>query len=84
VTIADDGRASVVWLVREGEQSRVDHVLITGNQRTNADVIRRELRLQQGDPLSLEAIAESQRRVSQLGLFRLFSPMRGPLPRFPH
>ena len=70
VTIDDDGRATVVWLVREGEQSRVDHVLITGNERTNAAVIRRELRLQQGDPLSVEAIAESQRRVSQLGLFR--------------
>lgn len=70
VTIAEDGRGSVVWRVREGEQSRVDHVLITGNERTNAGVIRRELRLQQGDPLSAEAIAESQQRLAQLGLFR--------------
>ena len=70
VTIADDGRGAVVWRVREGEQSRVDHVLITGNERTNASIIRRELRLQQGDPLSAEAIAESQQRLAQLGLFR--------------
>lgn len=70
VTIADDGRASLVWRVREGDQSRVDHVLITGNERTNADIIRRELQLRPGDPLSTDAIAESQRRLSQLGLFR--------------
>lgn len=66
----EDGRAQVAWTIREGEQSRVDHVLITGNERIGADVIRRELRLSQGDPLSADAVAESQRRLSQLGLFR--------------
>lgn len=70
VTVDEAGRAVVTWAVREGEQSRVDHVLITGNERVGADVIRRELRLRQGDPLSVDAIAESQQRLSQLGLFR--------------
>ena len=70
VAVDDAGRARLTWTVQEGEQSRVDRVLVTGNERTNASVIRRELRLQQGDPLSAEAIAESQRRLSQLGLFR--------------
>ncbi len=70
VTVDADGRAAVTWLVREGEQSRVDHVLITGNRRISADVIRRELRLGPGDPLSVDAMAESQQRLSQLGLFR--------------
>jgi outer membrane protein assembly complex protein YaeT len=70
VAVDDAGRARVTWAVQEGDQSRVDRVLITGNERTSASVIRRELRLQQGDPLSAEAIAESQRRLSQLGLFR--------------
>ncbi|HTM31284.1 MAG TPA: POTRA domain-containing protein [Vicinamibacterales bacterium] len=70
VKLDETGRAVITWAVREGEQSRVDHVLITGNDRIRADVIRRELRLSQGDPLSVEAIAEGQQRISQLGLFR--------------
>jgi outer membrane protein insertion porin family len=71
VTFADDNRrASVVWTIREGEQSRVDRVLITGNSRTDSDIIRRELRIGPGQPLGAEAIAESQQRLSQLGLFR--------------
>ncbi|MEZ5286261.1 MAG: POTRA domain-containing protein [Vicinamibacterales bacterium] len=71
VTFADDGReARVRWAVREGDQTRVDHVLVTGNTRTSGDVIRRELRIAPGDPLGADAIAESQRRLSQLGLFR--------------
>jgi outer membrane protein assembly complex protein YaeT len=70
VTVDDSGRAVVTWAIREGEQFRVDHVLITGNDRISASVIRRELRLGQGDPLSVDAIAESQQRLSQLGLFR--------------
>ena len=46
VSFADDNRrASVAWTIREGEQSRVDRVLITGNTRTNADIIRREMRI---------------------------------------
>jgi outer membrane protein assembly complex protein YaeT len=70
VAVDDAGRARVMWTVQEGEQSRVDRVLITGNERTSASVIRRELRLQPGDPLSADGIADSQRRLSQLGLFR--------------
>jgi outer membrane protein insertion porin family len=71
VSLADENRrASVAWTIREGEQSRVDRVLITGNSRTNADIIRREMRIGPGDPLGAEAIAESQQRISQLGLFR--------------
>ncbi|MCC7123792.1 MAG: BamA/TamA family outer membrane protein [Acidobacteria bacterium] len=71
VTLADDrSRARVTWTVREGEQSRVDRVLITGNARTSTDIIARELRIGPGDPLGADAMAESQRRLSQLGLFR--------------
>lgn len=66
----DDRQAAIVWTAREGEQTHVDHVLITGNDRTGSEVIRRELRIAPGDPLGADAIAESQQRLSQLGLFR--------------
>ena len=48
----------------------MDHVLIVGNVRIRTDVIERELQLKAGDPLGLAAVAESQRRLSALGLFR--------------
>ena len=69
--LSEDGaRADVVFTVEEGPQTFVDHVLIVGNQRTRTETIRRELQLTTGDPLGLSAIAESQRRLATLGLFR--------------
>lgn len=66
----DRTRADLTFTVREGPQVFVDHVLVVGNARTSADTIRREMALGPGDPLGFEAIAESQRQVSALGLFR--------------
>ena len=45
-------------------------MLIAGNVRTSAETIERELQLKPGDPLSLEAEYESQRRLAALQLFR--------------
>jgi outer membrane protein insertion porin family len=66
----DRTRADLTFTVRQGPQVFVEHVLVVGNERTSADTIRREIVLQPGDPLSFEGLAESQRRVSALGLFR--------------
>ncbi|MGE3955866.1 MAG: POTRA domain-containing protein [Vicinamibacterales bacterium] len=66
----DTTRADVVFAVREGPRVIVDHVLIVGNTRTKTETIERELQFKAGDPLGLEAISESQRRLASLGLFR--------------
>jgi len=71
VTVSSDGgQADVQWTIDEGEQALVDRVLITGNVRTDARVIARELTVVPGQPLTPAALADSQGRVSQLGLFR--------------
>jgi outer membrane protein insertion porin family len=67
---ADLTRADVVYTVREGPRIVVDHILIAGNTRTRTPTIERELQLKPGDPLGLEALIESQRRLAALGLFR--------------
>jgi outer membrane protein insertion porin family len=70
-TLADDDRRlDVRWVIREGGRTIVDHVLVTGNDRTSSEVIRREIVLQPGKPLGEDAISESQRLLSALGLFR--------------
>jgi len=67
---ADGTRADVVFTVREGPQIITDHVLIVGNQRTRTATIERELQFKSGEPLGLEQLNESQRRLASLGLFR--------------
>jgi outer membrane protein assembly complex protein YaeT len=67
---SDRSRADLVFVVNEGARVFVDHVLIAGNVRTSAQTIERELQLKSGDPLSLEAEFESQRRLAALQLFR--------------
>ena len=58
------------WTIREGDRVTVDRVLINGNARISVALIRRELTIQPGSPMSDEAMIESQRRLASLGLFR--------------
>jgi outer membrane protein assembly complex protein YaeT len=69
----DGTRADLQFEVREGPQVTVDHVIIVGNARTSLETIEAELRLRAGDPLGREAMFDSQRRISALGLFRRVS-----------
>lgn len=71
VTLQDNGEhVDVRWTIVEGPRAIVDRVLISGNARTSADLIRREVVLSPGSPLGDDAIIESQRRLATLGLFR--------------
>ncbi len=60
----------ITWTIREGEQITVDRILINGHARVSVDLIRREVTLQSGSPMSDDAIIESQRRLAATGLFR--------------
>jgi outer membrane protein insertion porin family len=66
----DGTRVDVRWAIVEGPRVIVDRVLISGNQRTSEDLIRREIALKSGSPLGEDAVLESQRRLAALGLFR--------------
>jgi outer membrane protein insertion porin family len=63
-------RVAVTWTVTEGTQILVDRVLIKGNQRVGLDLIRRELTIKPGSPMSDTALLESQRQLAATGLFR--------------
>ena len=62
--------ATVRFVISEGPQIRVDHVLVVGNVRTKASTIEREMGLRKGMPLSLQELAQGQSRLNALGLFR--------------
>ena len=63
--------ADLVYRINEGPQIRIEHVLIVGNEQVQSDTIRRELAIDEGQPLSLVEVSETRRRLNALGLFRL-------------
>ena len=67
---ADRTGARVGFAVDEGPRVYVDHILVVGNNRIAESTIRRELLLRPGEPMGLEAIEASQRRLAALGVFR--------------
>ena len=60
----------LVYRINEGPQILVEHILVVGNEEVESATIRRELALEEGQPLGLADIAESRRRLNALGLFR--------------
>jgi outer membrane protein assembly factor BamA len=70
VSEGDNARADVVFQIREGVQTTIEHIFVTGNVRTTEGVIRRELRIAEGAPLGQGDLAESRRNLAALGLFR--------------
>ena len=62
--------ADVTFLVREGPQVLVDHVLVVGNRQISASTIRGELALRPAEPLGRDEVDETRRRLTALGLFR--------------
>jgi outer membrane protein insertion porin family len=53
----------------EGPQADINKVTITGNDKTNEHVVRRELRTVPGEKYSRAEIIRSMRQISQLGFF---------------
>lgn len=59
----------VVFTIREGDQVFVDRVLLSGLHYTRPYVVRRELQVKPGDPISQLGMLDSQRRLYDLGIF---------------
>jgi len=69
-TGASAGDIALTFALTEGSQTSVDRIIVVGNVRTSEDTIRRELRIESGQPYGLSRVFESQRRLTALGLFR--------------
>jgi outer membrane protein insertion porin family len=68
--IGDGSNVELGFMIREGPQILIDHILVVGNQRTSRDTILREVQLKSGQPLSQEQEDETRTRITALGLFR--------------
>lgn len=59
----------LTYRVEEGSQLTVERILLAGQEHTRPGVIRREIELHPGEPLSEGAVVETQRRLYNLGIF---------------
>jgi outer membrane protein insertion porin family len=65
-----DDRLRVIFSVDEGPQSKVGDIRVVGNSTTHEGVILRQMTFQEGDPLRLSDLTETQRKLYELGIFR--------------
>jgi outer membrane protein insertion porin family len=59
----------LLYTIREGPQTHVRRILLTGYDHTRPHVIRREVQVQPAQPLREGQVVDSQRRLYNLGVF---------------
>ena len=64
--------------IAEGPRVYIERIDINGNQRTQDNVIRRQLRVAEGDALNPEAIRTSRTRLTDLGYFTNVEMVNAP------
>jgi outer membrane protein insertion porin family len=72
----------LVFAATEGTRLYVDRIDVTGNTRTQDRVIRREMRLAEGDAFNDAAVRRSRQRIRDLGYFNdvQITQQPGPTP----
>lgn len=60
-------RVWIKFMINPGQRIYIRHIDFKGNYKTNDDVLRREMRLQEGGAFSLIKLNESRRRLANLG-----------------
>ena len=66
----DSHTIDMTFDVQEGPQVYVERIDITGNVRTLDKVIRREMRLVEGDAFNTDKMKRSKERIKNLGFFK--------------
>ena len=66
---AEPYTVNVRFMLREGEQQSVREIVTSGLSTTKRDVVAGQFGFGPGDPLSPAALAETQRRLYDLGIF---------------
>ena len=68
--IAQDGKISLIFDVREGEKVLVERINILGNSITKEEVVRSELGLDEGDPFTQLNLDKSISNIQSRKIFR--------------
>ena len=68
VSVVNDS-IDIEMRIYEGAQATINNVTISGNEKTNEKVIRRELRIRPGDKFDRSKLIRTQREIAALGFF---------------
>jgi len=68
-SIIDADKAFITFKITENEPFVFGKVIIRGNDKTKAKIIRREFVIKEGDPYNYEAIFKTRQSLYKLGLF---------------
>ena len=74
----DKHTIDIVYNVVEGPRLFVERIDIVGNVRTKDKVIRRELRVAEGDAFDVDAVRRSRQRLEDLGYFSTVTMQPAP------
>jgi outer membrane protein insertion porin family len=74
----DTHTIDITFNVQEGPQVYVERIDITGNVRTLDKVIRREMRLVEGDAFNTDKMKRSKERIKNLGFFKKVEVVNKP------
>ena len=64
-----DKKINITFIIGESKKVYVGRIDISGNSRTEDEVIRREFRFNEGDSFSNEKLMRSRQRIQNLGFF---------------
>jgi outer membrane protein insertion porin family/translocation and assembly module TamA len=78
--IRDRHAARVQYAIETGPTATFGETTIEGTQFVAPDIVRRELRYKPGDPFTMSAITDAQKRIAKLDLFSTvrFVPQESP------
>jgi len=71
-------RVSIALTIREGVEVYVERINITGNVKSSEKVLRRELRLVEGELFTLQKLVRSRQRLFALGYFEEVAMTEAP------
>jgi len=60
---------NIEFMVNEGQKTFIENINVIGNTRTLDEVVRREMKLSEGDPYNEDKIKNSEKDIKNLGYF---------------
>ena len=68
-SVHEPNREDVTYTIHEGERFTVNQVMLAGTEHTRDYVVQREVQVREGQPLSQQALLDTQTRLYNLGIF---------------
>lgn len=68
-SIISSGKAYITFKITENKPSVFGKIIIRGNEKTKAKIIRREFTIKEDEPYNYEALFRTRQRLYKLGLF---------------